>query len=350
MNKVIDKEPHLFNPYFLVCRQPLEKPGQITTFWESTTGIDGKKNPRFDELAFSMRVVTNSDNALQEAKISDRRKQLTAKFDKCCNPVEGSYAPEHEQLAKDYGSRLRIFLSDVGITTEGPSATPQQLFKPHAMGNEGQKTKAVARSFEMTAKLQAVGNIYRTTIPTEVARAMNLRGGMQVEWTPYEKYFAVEPVEGHRYTARIWRNAESMVISVKTRLVDEMGLSEGMKMHWGGEKDNLILMKGADNPSNTTTLHKGRVYWVAAKAEVVERVQLIEGQQVEMVRHGEEIIVKPHDKPLYFSSVIESRTEFPRFYLDIPGEIAAGKGLAKGMEIGFRINEQEQLLVIPKQS
>ena len=81
-----------------------------------------------------MIIRTNSENVLLNAKISDRRKGVFIKFDKFCNPVEDSYPSEHEQIAKEYGKRLKDFLTGLNINTETPSSpTPQQLFHPLAI-------------------------------------------------------------------------------------------------------------------------------------------------------------------------------------------------------------------------
>jgi hypothetical protein len=338
---------------------PLKLGEKEKTVWESDTTI-------LDSTLHSKPVlhieVFSQTGKLQWTEIKEILKngrEIKTRFDGSCNLTKDeslSNDPDYLRLAEQHRKKIPPFLGHVA-NIQDLSTSTRDIFQHYAMKTEEQpkqeKPKVTPGSFESPAIIHK-GNVI--TIPTEVAREIGLRGHRQILWTGSEGYPAFELTDKVRYASRITQNQ----LIIKHGIAKEFGLEKGMIIQFLANDDRSVTLKKANERLPDARViqehevrRQGKKTHLTMHVVVPPEIQKLgfRDRQVEWIKKGEEIIIKPADN-LYLSSVTETivSEKWSRFQVNIPEGMPEAKNLEVGMRVGFRINEERRVVITPKQA
>jgi len=145
MHKTATREFYLFGNEKIWLKYDLKKPEQHAMFWESVKTIEDMNHPKFGKSALSIELNLNADGSIREAKITDRFRNFTAKFDGIGKLIEDEWLKKssgYMEFAKECEKGLSSLLEHIG-GTQKPSQAPftKEVFKQHLIKTEAQKTK-----------------------------------------------------------------------------------------------------------------------------------------------------------------------------------------------------------------
>jgi bifunctional DNA-binding transcriptional regulator/antitoxin component of YhaV-PrlF toxin-antitoxin module len=310
------------------------------SIWESV----GKADAHTRKPAIRIELMSTGD-VIRKIEIYEvvSGKTITTSFDGSCNPVKDeslSKNPDWERLAEQQRGKLPAFLAEIGLIQD-----PKDAFYHYAI--QGKLKPGEMRSFEETTTIQEdSGGTYFINVPRRVATAMDFKKGNQVKWGVEGQRITVELMEKPRYISKIGRNGEYLVVNIRRDLLKMIELEKGKTADWYLPDSALIFEAGGRVRS--------RNFVMAMSPEIAKRKNLKEGDWVEQVIRGRQLILKPAPDGalLHFSKigVVEYHTR-----INIPGEISDKldkKIWGKGAEVSFEeiYHDHKQLVITPKEA
>jgi len=338
---------------------PLKLGEKEKTVWESDTTI-------FDSTLHSKPVlhieVFSQTGKLQWTEIKEilkNRREIKTRFDDSCNLIKDeslSNDPDYLRLAEQHRKEIPSFLGRVA-SIQDLSTSARDIFQHYAMKTEGQlrqgKPKVTSRSFEGTAIIHKNNSI---NIPSKAAREIGLEGHRQILWTGSGGYLAFELTGKVRYASRITQDQ----LIIKHGIAKEFGLKKGMIIQFLANDDGSITLKKANERLPDARViqehevrRQGKKTHLTMHVVVPPEIQKLgfRDRQVEWIRKGEEIVIKPADN-LYLSVIVDVIVggKWDRFQVNIPKGMPEAKNLKADTVVGFRLNERGKVLIIPKQA
>jgi hypothetical protein len=335
---------------------PLKLGEKEKTVWESDRTI-------LDSTLHSKPIlhieVFSQAGKLQEIAIKEmleNGREIKTKFDGSCNLIKDeslSNDPDYLRLAEQHRRKIPYFLMHIA-SIQNLSLSPKDIFKSYAMKTEQpkqEKPKITPRSFESTAIILEGRSI---KIPREVVQEIGLKGHIQSMWTESEGYAAFELVDNVRYASRITQDQ----LIIKQTIAEKFGLKKGMGIQFLANEDGSVtLRKTNEKLPNVRVVQEHEVRRQGKKTHLTMHVVVppeiqklgFRDRQVEWIEKGGEIVIKPADS-FYLGSVTEAILggKWSRLTVYVPKELAEAKNLKVDMVVGFRLNEQGQVLIIPK--
>ena len=178
------------------------------------------------------------------------------------------------------------------------------------------------------------GNEYQGVVylPKIIATALKLEEKPSCKWEQEGKAWIIIPLEKTTLQSKVLGEASSLQVTLPEGVQLACGLKLGDCAEWSREGKRTHL-----------TMH------VLVPLEI--RRLGFRDIQVEWIKRGEEITIKPADN-LYISSVTETILggKWSRFHVCIPEGLPEAKNVRVGMEVRFRIDERGRVVITPKQA